>query len=394
MQLVKSSRVESLDILRGWVMVIMALDHVRDYFHYGAFFSDPTDLETTTPILFFTRFITHYCAPVFVFLAGSSAFLYGQNKPKKVVSKFLLTRGIWLIFLEIVLNNLIWKFDLTYSLIIFQVIWAIGLSMVFLSFLIYLPKKWLLVVATVLVAGHNLLDGIVMEGNSLKSILWYILHQDNFLVLGPDKILGFHYPIIPWVGLMIFGYCFGSFYKKDFDPTLRKKWLLILGISLTGLFFIIRGINVYGDLVPWSTQKNGVYTFLSFMNVTKYPPSLVYVLITIGPSLLLLYFLENFNNRFSNYLIVFGRVPLFFYFLHVLVIHGLALLGMVIFGGEWQNMILTADVFRNAKLIDYGYSLWVVYWVWIGVILLLYPLCYKYMVYKITHKKYWWLSYL
>ena len=391
---IRSNRIESIDVLRGVVMIIMALDHVRDYFHFVSFFIDPTDLATTTPILFFTRFITHNCAPVFVFLAGTSAMLYGSKKTKPELFKFLFTRGIWLIVLEIVVNNFIWTFDVTYSFPIFQVIWAIGFSMVCLSFLIFLPKKVLVIIGFVIIAGHNLLDGIVMTGSSFKSIVWYILHQDQFLVLGPNKMIAFHYPVIPWIGLMILGYCFGSLYLKGFDAATRRKWLLGISLGAAILFFIVRGINVYGDLVPWTVQKNTTYTILSFLNVTKYPPSLLYLLITIGPALLFLLIIENTKNKITNFLLVFGRVPLFFYFLHVLVIHVFAIIGMLIFGGNWQDMILTADVFMNSKLINYGYSLLTVYLVWIGIILLLYPMCKNYMIYKLSNKEKWWLSYL
>ncbi|MCF6223638.1 MAG: heparan-alpha-glucosaminide N-acetyltransferase domain-containing protein [Flavobacteriaceae bacterium] len=394
MTLLKSTRIESIDLLRGVVMVIMALDHVRDYFHYGSFFIDPTNLETTTPFLFFTRFITHYCAPVFVFLAGTSAMLYGSKKKKPELFKFLFTRGIWLIFLEIFVNNLIWTFDLTYSFPILQVIWAIGFSMVCLSFLIFLPKKVILIIGILLVATHNLLDDITLQGTSFTSIVWYLLHQQQVLPVKIFALFGFMYPVIPWVGLMALGYVFGSLYQKDFDITLRKKWLLRLGFGSLVLFFILRGTNIYGDLVPWSTQRNGIYTFLSFFNVTKYPPSLAFLLITMGPSLLFLYFFENTKNKLTSFFLVFGRVPLFYYFLHVFVIHIFAIIGILIFGGNWENMILSADVFSNAKLIDYGYPLYVVYLVWVGVIFLLFPWCKKYMIYKTNNKDKWWLSYL
>lgn len=214
MTLIKSKRIESIDILRGVVMVIMALDHVRDYFHYGSFYADPTDLETTTPILFFTRFITHFCAPIFVFLAGTSAYLYGSRKAKPVLFKFLFTRGLWLIFLEIVVNNLIWTFDLTYSLVIFQVIWAIGVSMICLSFLIFLDKKVILLIGVILIVAHNALDGILMEGQSLQSVLWYVLHQENILTYESSQLIFLRYPLIPWIGLMALGYLFGTFYQK------------------------------------------------------------------------------------------------------------------------------------------------------------------------------------
>ncbi|MFG6687154.1 DUF1624 domain-containing protein [Mariniflexile sp. HNIBRBA6329] len=392
--MVKTNRIESIDILRGVVMVIMALDHVRDYFHYGSFFINPTNLATTTPILFFTRFITHYCAPVFVFLAGTSAFLYGSKKTKNELFKFLLTRGLWLILLEIVLNNLIWKFDITYSRLILQVIWAIGFSMIVLSFLIFLSRKTTLLIGILIVVGHNTLDSIVMNGASLKSIFWYTLHQPNIITLNNNNDIGIFYPVLPWIGLMILGYCLGSLYTRDFNIEIRKKWLVILGTGSIILFFVLRSINVYGDLVPWTVQRNTTYTVLSFFNVTKYPPSLAYILITIGPALLFLYGMETVKNKLTDFFLVFGRVPLFYYFLHVLVIHILAIIGILIFGGNWQDMILTKEVFANANLINYGYSLFVVYLVWIGIIALLYIPCKKYMIYKSENKNKWWLSYL
>ncbi|GAA4976805.1 DUF1624 domain-containing protein [Algibacter aquimarinus] len=390
---VKSTRIESIDILRGLVMVIMALDHVRDYFHYGSFFSNPTNLETTTPFLFFTRFITHYCAPVFIFLAGTSAFLYGIKKTKLELFKFLFTRGLWLIILALVVNNLLWKFDITYSFIILQVIWAIGLCMILLSFVILLPIRALLFIGLILVAGHNFLDNIIMEGSSIESIVWYILHQEKFISIG-NIFFAFKYPIIPWFGLITLGYCFGKLYKKDYNPNLRKKYLIRIGLTSIVLFFIIRGINIYGDLIPWTIQETTTKTILSFFSVTKYPPSLLYLLITIGPSLLFLYAVENIKNKITDFFLVFGRVPLFYYFLHILLIHVLAILGMFIFGGDWKDMILTSEVFKGQKLINYGYSLFVVYMVWIGVVALLYFPSKKYMVYKANNKDKWWLSYL
>ena len=394
MTLQKTNRIESIDLLRGVVMVIMALDHARAYFNYGTFFLDPTDLETTTPFLFFTRFITHYCAPVFVFLAGTSAFLYGSKKTKPELFKFLFTRGLWLIFLEVVVNNLIWTFDLTYSLQIFQVIWAIGFSMVCLSFLMYLPKKIILGLGIVFVVGHNLLDGFVFQGQTSQSIIWYVLHQSKLVIFDPSNINYFHYPVIPWVGLMALGYVFGNFYKKDFNAIVRKKWLLGLGLVVLTLFFVLRAINSYGDLVPWSFQDTTTKTILSFFNVTKYPPSLLFMCITMGPALIFLYAFESAKNKVTDFFLVFGRVPLLYYFLHVLVIHIFAVLVLMISGGEGLDMILNSDNFLNKKLSTYGYSLTVVYIVWALVVFLLYPICKKYMIYKATNKQKWWLSYL
>jgi uncharacterized membrane protein len=368
----------------------MALDHARGYFYVDSFLGDPTNLETTTPLLFFTRFITHYCAPVFVFLAGTSAFLYGSKKSKPELFKFLFTRGIWLVFLEIAVNNFISFFDFSYSVINFQVIWAIGFSMICLSFLIYLPKKVLLAIGILLIVGHNYLDTIVMKGESFQSIIWYFLKQKGAITI-PDHLILFNYPLIPWIGLMALGYLFGTFYQKGYAVSLRRKWLLRLGIGLLALFFILRYMNFYGDLHMWSSQNTTTKTILSFFNVTKYPPSLLYICITMGPAMLFLYLFENTKNKVTNFFLVFGRVPLFYYFIHVLVIHLLAILVLLIIGGDWHDMIITGDI---EGLRSYGYSLPAVYLVWIGVVLLLYPFSKKYMIYKANNKNKWWLSYL
>lgn len=390
----KTTRIQSIDLLRGLVMILMALDHARDYFYYGGGQADPTDLETTTPILFFTRFITHFCAPIFVFLAGTSAYLYGQKKSKKQLAKFLFTRGVWLIFLELTVNSFIWFFDPKFGFHNLQVLWAIGFSMIALSALIYLPKKLILGIGILIVAGHNLLDGIVMEGYNASAILWYFLHQQQFLPLSESRFVFFNYPILPWIGVMALGYCFGMFYKKGYNEAERKKWLLRIGLGTITLFFILRGINTYGNLTPWEIQKNGVFTFLSFMNITKYPPSLLYVLLTVGCGVLFLYIVENVKNKFTDFLLAFGRVPFFYYFLHVLLIHGAGLIWLLLSGGNWSIMILDAKTISSGEIANYGYPLWVTYMVWILAVLLLYPLCKKYMEYKAANKDKWWLSYL
>ena len=259
MTLVKSTRIQSIDLLRGVIMVIMALDHVRDYFHLGAFNYDPVNMETTNPVLFFTRFITHYCAPNFIFLAGTSAFLYGVKKTKKELSKFLISRGLWLIFVEVVIMNFLWWFDISYGFVNLQVIWAIGICMVLLGLIIYLPKKLILIIGLLMVFGHNLLDGIILQGTSFKSIIWYLLHQQNYISAG-IRTIGITYPIVPWIGVMALGYCFGELYKSGFDVQKRKKWLLGLGIASLSMFLIFRGFNIYGDPIPWSVQKDGTFT--------------------------------------------------------------------------------------------------------------------------------------
>jgi uncharacterized membrane protein len=387
---IKSTRIQSIDVLRGVVMVIMALDHTRDYFHMGSSLFGPTDLQSTTPFLFFTRFITHYCAPVFIFLAGTSAFLYGSKKKKQELFKFLFTRGLWLILLEIILNNLLWRFDLGYNVIALQVIWAIGLSMVLLSFIIFLNDKLILAIGIILVGFHNLLDNITMDGYSFESILWYILHQRVSVPFDSDFTIRFAYPIIPWLGLMILGYYFGRLYLKSFNVERRKKWLIGLGIGAILLFILLRSINLYGNLTPWSYQKNSIFTFLSFINVTKYPPSLDFILITIGPSLLFLYAIESVKNKITDFFLVFGRVPLFYYFLHVLVLHVLAVLFVLLFTSSWEDL----ESLSPFAMAEYGYPLYLVYVIWIVVIVLLYFPSKKYMTFKATNKDKWWLSYL
>jgi uncharacterized membrane protein len=394
MNLHGTKRIESIDILRGVVMVLMALDHSRDYFIFGGFLNDPTNLEHTTRLLFFTRFITHFCAPVFVFLAGTSAFLYGEKTTKPVLSKFLFTRGLWLIFVEIVVMNFLWWFDLSYSFIGLNVIWAIGVSMIVLGIAIYLPRWVILIIGLLIITTHNLFDGFTMEGNSVASISWYVLHQTNYIDLSKNFGIGIGYPVLPWIGVILLGYCFGTFYSGTSDESTRKKWLLWLGLGSIGLFFILRGFNVYGDLTPWSVQKNKTYSVLSFFNLTKYPPSLDYLLLTLGPAFLFLYAIEKTKNRFTNFFLVFGRVPFFYYILHILFLHLLAMLVLIIVGGDWRDMLFKNDASFNQVLSHYGYQLWVVYVVWVGLIFIMYPLCKRYMIYKAKNKNKWWLSYL
>ncbi len=390
----KSNRIESIDQLRALVMILMALDHSRDLFYYGGVLADPTDLESTFPFLFFTRFITHFCAPIFIFLAGTSAYLYGQKKSKKQLGKFLFTRGIWLIFLELTVTNFIWYFDPKFGFINFQILWAIGFSMVALSMIIYLPKKIILTLGLLIVVGHNLFDGFVMEGYSPKAIFWYFLHQQQFLQVSESRFVYFNYPILAWIGVIVLGYCFGEFYKKGFEKERRKNLLLKMGIGALVLFFILRGINVYGDLTPWEVQKNGVFTLISFMNITKYPPSLLFNLFTIGCGILFLDFIENIENNFTNFLLVFGRVPFFYYFLHVLLMHSMALLFLILIGEDWHITIIDAKVISSGMLTDYGFPLWVTYMIWVSVVLLIYPICKLYMRYKANNRDKWWLSYL
>ncbi len=387
------NRIESIDILRGIVMVLMALDHVRGYFFWGSFTSNLTDLSTTTPIFFFTRVITHFCAPVFVLLTGVSAYLYGHKKNKYELSKFLFIRGIWLIFLEIIVNNFLWFFDPSFSMILLQVIWAIGFGMLFLSGLVYLSNRTILIFGLSIVFFHNLLDFFVFEGKSVGSILWYFLHQMAVVEVSDSTSIIFGYPVLPWIGLMAVGYVLGSVFI-NYQPKERYSLLIKYGLCSVILFLIVRFLDIYGDPNPFSMQKSLTSTIMDFFNTTKYPPSLLFILMTIGPSLLVLAHVEKIKNKITDFFIVFGRVPLFYYFLHILVIHILAIIILIFNGGDFTIMLnMTPYLGDQQQLVEYGYPMWVVYLIWFVVILILYPLCYKYMKYKSSSNK-WWLSYL
>lgn len=387
-------RIASIDLLRGLVMIIMALDHVRDYFHADNFVYNPVDLEKTTAAVFLTRWITHYCAPVFMLLAGTSAYMIGQRMPKKELSAFLLKRGIWLVFLELTVVNFGWNFNIHFPIILFITIWALGISMIVLAALIHLPRKWILIICGVIVAGHNLLDGIHFTGNNLPAFGWALLHEQNFFTWGKYMLL-VGYPLIPWIGVMPLGYCLGELYAPGYGAEKRQKNLLVMGGSALLLFAVLRLTNVYGDPVPWTTQKDSVFTFLSFININKYPPSLSFLLLTIGPALIFLSLTEKAAGRLVNIISVYGRVPMFYYLLHIYLLHLLAMIMSELFTNvPWDAWILKQPLWFNTDLTGYGYSLPVVYAVWIIVVAAMYPLCVLYDRYKLANKSKWWLSYL
>ena len=392
--MIKSSRIESIDLLRGLVMIFMALDHVRDYFHADAFLYDPTDVTKTSVILFFTRWITHFCAPTFIFLAGTSAFLIGLRKSKQELSGFLLKRGLWLVLLELTIINFAWFFNVQFSLVTLFVIWTLGLGMIVLAACIHLPFKLVFAIGALLVAGHHALDNFHVEGDGIDAILWSMVHEQRGFPLPNGFFLFVGYPVVPWIGVMLLGYCFGVFYKPSYDPLTRRKILLYLGGGGVALFILIRFINLYGDPNPWSVQPDPVFTVLSFLNVTKYPPSLLYLLMTLGPAILLLAVSENYNGVISQKAKVLGRVPMFYYLLHLYLIHVLAMLAAVLTGYDVTDMIFNTWVTMSPELKGYGFDLWVVYVIWIGVVLSLYPLCKWYDDYKMAQRSKWWLSYL
>lgn len=390
------TRIESIDIVRGLVMVIMALDHTRDFFHPTAWTDDPLNLATTTPALYFTRWITHFCAPIFVLLSGTSIYLQSLRKSKAELSSFLLKRGLWLVVAEVLIVSLGLSF-LPYNFILLQVIWAIGVSMVLMAAVIYLPFRAILLVGLVIVLGHNALDSIEAAPDFKPGIWWELLHhaRDPVFFYAENRAIVIGYPLFPWPGVMMLGYCLGCLFTADFPASRRRYWLLILGTGLLLLFMVLRFANVYGDPYPWSAQKDGLTTFLSFMKVQKYPPSLLYLCVTVGPGLLALAVFENVRNGFTNILKTYGRTAFFYYLIHWYVLHTLLLL---FFFGSGHTL---ADALASLETVPVlgvlpgeGYPLSVVYAVWVAVVASLYPLCRWYDAYKTSHKEKWWLSYL
>jgi uncharacterized membrane protein len=390
------SRINSIDVLRGLIMVIMALDHVRDFFHADAFVHDPLDVKTTTPVLYFTRFITHYCAPTFVFLAGISAYLSGLRRTTAALGVFLIKRGIWLIFVELIIIGFAASFNPFFSMMFLQVIWAIGISMVILGLLVILkiPHSVIFLLGLLIIFGHNLLDYPEIEKNYQVGFWWDLVHAGRFTPyqIAPGHTIIIAYAFLPWTGIMLAGYGFGKLFERSVMPSERKKILLATGFSLIALFLILRFINQYGDPVKWSVQDTPMKTFLSFMNVSKYPHSLMYICITLGPSLIFLALIEGVSNRFTSFVEIYGRVPFFYYVLHFFLIHALSTIAFFLSGYGVKDIVTPGFPFYFRPP-SFGFSLWVVYVVWIGVILLLYPLCKKYDRYKSTHRQ-WWLSYI
>lgn len=385
-------------------MVLMLLDHTRDYVHHGAWLYDPTDPAVTTVPVFFTRWITHYCAPVFVFLSGVSIYLQQSSGRSRIeLSRFLLTRGLWLIVLEFTVVRLGITFNLDYSFAgLMQVIWVIGLSMVVMAALIWLPLRLVGAIGLAMVLFHNLLDGIrvpqeVAFGGGPPpdawQVLWMVLHQPGVIPVAANSTAFLAYPLVPWVGVMALGYAAGRLY--EWDAAKRRRLLLIVGISCIVLFAALRIVNFYGDPVPWSGQATAVQAFLSFLNTTKYPPSLLFLLMTLGPSLVLLAFADRLNGEalWQHVLIVFGRVPLFFYLLQFPLAHAMGVFLSWAAGKDTAYLFMNFPQSIQAAPPDHGFSLWVVYAAWAAGLVLLYPLCLLYGNFK-RRNKHWLLSYL
>ncbi len=385
-----AARLDSVDLLRGLVMIVMALDHTRDFFHSSAIQGiNPLDLARTTPWIFLTRFITHYSAPTFMFLAGTGAYLsIMRGKSKRELSWFLVTRGFWLIFLELTLLMWFgWEFAITPTSYTFATLWALGWAMITLAGLIHLPLRVICLFGLTLILGHNALDGIKPESWGAWAPLWMVLHAGgNFTIAGKIQLFAF-YPLIPWIGVMAAGYSFGAIYR--WESARRRTWLLRLGTALILGFVLLRFSNLYGNPSLWAPQKNAVFTVLSFINCAKYPPSLLYLCMTLGPGLILLAWFERGTPAWLKPALVFGRVPMFYYLLHIPLIHALAvLMNWFRFGGGNFAAVRVHD----APPPDAGVGLIWVYVVWLAVVIGLYPLC-KWFADLKRRRRDVWLSY-
>ena len=398
-------RIYSIDFLRGVVMMIMLIDHTREFVHAGALTSDPTDPATTTIAVFFTRWITHFCAPTFVFLSGISIYLQKANgKTNAELSRFLWTRGLWLIFLEFTVIRFLIVFNLDYSFFgMAQVIWVIGVSMIIMAALVYLPVRVVGAAGLLLIVLHNLLDGFGippqvsfagMPPPDLSQSVWLILHQNGIIRLfGNSSQIFIAYPLIPWIGVMAAGYAFGTIYSWDSGE--RRKLLLRLGLFASGLFILLRLINVYGDPVAWKYFETPVATFLSFLNTTKYPPSLLYLLMTLGPAIIVLGLTDRIDGKaiWQRVCITFGRVPMFYYILQWFAAHSFGVMIGYLAGVDVSYLFVGLFEMGQKAPPGHGFPLWVVYAVWFTGLVILYPLCHWYGNVK-RRSKHWVFSYL
>jgi uncharacterized membrane protein len=388
-------RIQSVDALRGAIMILMAIDHIRDYIARSAMQFLPSDLARTTAAIFFTRWITHLCAPIFMLTAGLGAFLWMSrgHRSKGELARFLISRGVWLIFLELTVLRVIVFSQISFhaSPVILLILWAIGLSMIALAGLIYLPMRLLAGLSIAIIALHNLLDSVSAERFGRTAWLWDILHQQNvFAFLGINFVTA--YPVLPWIGVMAGGYCLGTLFS--WDAKRRERFLMRLGLALTVAFVVLRAINLYGDPVRWRHQPSPLFTVLSFLNTTKYPPSLDFLLMTLGPGIVAMAWLERFHFSFTNPLIVFGRVPFFYYVTHLLVAHLIAIaMNLARYGRTSFLLIAPPSKGNRSELFppDYGFPLWTVYAVWVGVLLLLYPACLCFARLK-QRRHNWWFT--
>ena len=381
------ARIDSVDVVRGVIMILMALDHTRDYF--GIAGQNPTDLATASTALFMTRWITNICAPVFFLLTGTGACLSRRRRSPGNLAGFLLTRGLWLIVLDlVVVRCLAYQFNFDYRVTLLLVLWALGWSMIALAALVRLPAPVVTAIGVVMIAGHNLFDGV-----RSASPLWSILHQPGFVLNTPAHVVFTAYPLIPWIGVTAVGYGLGQIYS--WSASRRRAFLLRLGLMLTLAFIALRALNVYGDPSRWSGHDTTLYTVLSFLNTTKYPPSLLFLLMTLGPALLFLGAVDAATPRVLRPAIIFGRVPLFYYIVHFPLIHLLALVTCYARYGTGRWMFESRDLahYPFTAPPGWGFSLPIVYLIWALIVCAMYPLCHWYASLK-ARRSDPWLSYI
>jgi uncharacterized membrane protein len=397
-------RVVAVDALRGAIMILMALDHVRDFIHRPAMSSSPTDLTKTTTALFFTRWITHICAPGFMFLAGLGAWLWWQRgasgaRPARTrgdLSIFLASRGLWLVILELTVMRLAYNFDIGQHYPFFLIVlWVLGLCMIVLAALVWLPESLLIALSVATIALHNTLDGVRAARFGALAPLWNLLHQPGAFRVGSNVAI-ISYPLIPWVAVMTLGFCAGRLFTLD--PPIRQQRLTVIGGALIAAFLIVRALNIYGDPVPWATQRVAGFTILSFLNTTKYPPSLAFLLMTLGPLLIALAWLDRVEPAKLRPLIVYGSVPLFYFVTHFYAAHAAAaLLAWARYGSPALHFMvgLVPSMGGSPKVFppDFGFDLWVAYVVWAAIVLGLYPACRWFSQIKAAGHS-WWLRYL
>ncbi|VVM82198.1 DUF1624 domain-containing protein [Pseudomonas fluorescens] len=333
-----SQRLMSIDALRGLVIIFMLLDHVRETFFLHRQVADPMAIDTTDPTLFFSRTLAHLCAPVFVLLTGLSACLYGEkHQGKHDVSMFLFKRGLVLVLLEFSLVNFAWTFQFPPTVIYLQVIWAIGVSMIALAALVWLPRPILCVLGLVIVAGHNLLDPLHFPAGSAMHVPWAILHDRGWIEFSDSLRLRSSYPVLPWIGVIALGYCMGPWFSRSASTTVRQRYLLLAGAGALIGFVALRLINGYGE-AHWVAYESPLQTVMSFFNITKYPPSLLFLSLTLGVGLLLLLGFERAQQRkWISTLAVFGAAPMFFYLLHLYVLKVMYLTSLAVFGANQGN---------------------------------------------------------
>jgi uncharacterized membrane protein len=379
-------RLDGIDFLRGLVMIIMVLDHARDFFSGSG--ASPRDVHDTA--LFLTRWVTHFCAPVFIFLAGISAHLYGQRgRTTGELSRFLLSRGLWLVLIELTVVRFAWTFSPAYDYVFVQVIWAIGCSLIALAGLVFLPRWAIATIALAMIAGHNLLDAIQPADLGAAGTLWMFVHATGSLQPVPGVEMLVFYPLVPWIGVMAAGYLLAPVMLRE--ESQRGRTLVTLGIAVTIGFIVLRATNLYGDPAPWAVQDTAMATVLSFINCEKYAPSLLYLAMTLGPALIVLGSFRAARGALGRAIVTIGRVPFLFYVAHLVLLHLLAVIVSWAMTGDVAWLFQRMPVM--AKPEGYGFALPPVYGVWIMAVLMLYPLARAFAAIK-QRRTDWWLSYL